>query len=214
MKSDSNASGPVRFPEKADDGSREDFFFEAGLSQRVVGYNFTATDGTKVVFREPRPTDAKLFMNFINSFVTEQYSGILIDSKVNLSEERRWLNGWISDIKHRKGVMLSVEMDGKIVGNCTISRMIWKQSHRAGMGIAVSKEMRGKGIGEELMKRTIDLARKRLRGLEMIELSVLAYNKRASGLYKKLGFVRVGRMPDSVKEGREYFDEFMMVRYL
>lgn len=180
----------------------------------MVSYNFTAKDGTKVVLREPRPTDAKLFMDFINSFVTEQFSGILIDSKVNLSAERRWLNGWISDIRHRKGVMLSVEMDGKIVGNCTVSRMIWKQSHRAAMGIAVRKEMREKGIGEELMRRTIDLAKRRLRGLEMIELSVLAYNKRAAGLYKKLGFARVGRMPDSVKEGREYFDEFVMVRYL
>lgn len=190
------------------------FSFRAGLSQLVVSYRFTTKDGTKVVFREPRRTDAKLLMDFINPFVTEQLSGILIDSKVNLKGERQWLSGWMSDINRRKGVMLSAEMGGRIVGNCTVSRMIWKQSHRAAMGIAVSKEMRGKGIGEELMKRTIDLARKRLRGLEMIELSVLAYNKKASGLYKKLGFMRVGRMPDSVKEGREYFDEFVMVRYL
>lgn len=174
----------------------------------------TATDGTRVVFREPKLTDTRGFMDFINEFVDEPGSGILINQRIDLKEEAQWLKTQIKDIKGRKTVMLTVELDGKIVGNCDIRRRPWKQSHRATMGIALSKEIRGMGIGEALMLKTIDLAEKRMPGLEMIDLSVLAYNKRAKGLYKKLGFVRVGRVPDSVKEGREYFGEELLIKRL
>ena len=101
-----------------------------------------------------------------------------------------------------------------MVGNCSIGRDKYKKSHRAGFGIALSKEARGKGIGTALAQRTIELARKRMRGLEMIGLTVINYNARAQELYKKLGFVEVARIPRSVKEGKEYFDEYVMYLYL
>ena len=79
------------------------------------------------------------------------------------------------------------------------------------LGVALSKEMRGRGIGEELMRRSIALAHKRFKGLERVELTTFSYNKRAQALYKKLGFIKVGRMPRALKEGRRYFDEFFMI---
>ncbi len=180
----------------------------------MARYRFTAKDGTEVAFREPRATDAERFMKFINEFVDEPRSGIPINKPVRLAEEKKWVRGRLSEIRSRMTVMLTVELDGEIVGNCDVKRRIWKQSHRGMVGIALSKKIRGKGIGEALMLRTIELARERMPGLEMLDLSVLAYNKRAKGLYKKLGFVRVGRVPAALKEGSRYVDEELMIKWL
>ena len=180
----------------------------------MTKHKFAARDGTVVVFREPRPSDAKLLMDFINAFVAEPMSGLLINKRVRLKEEKAWLRGWLADIRSRKGVMLLVEADGRIQGNCTVSRLVWKSSHMADAGIALSKDFRGRGIGEALMKETIELARKRMSGLEMIQLKAFDYNERALELYKKLGFVVVGRVPRANKEGKDYYDDVLMVEYL
>jgi RimJ/RimL family protein N-acetyltransferase len=64
------------------------------------------------------------------------------------------------------------------------------------------------------MEKAIQLARKRMRGLEMIQLKAFTYNERALELYRKLGFVEVGRIPRANKEGNEYFDDVLMVKFL
>lgn len=174
-------------------------------------YVFTANDGKKVVFREPRSTDARPLMEFINAFVEEERSGLLINKETKIREERRWLKSRLKSVKQKTVVMLVVERDGKIVGNCDVERRIWKESHRASLGIALSREIRGIGVGEELIKRIVALAKQRMHGLERLDLQVIDYNKRAKGLYRKVGFEKVARMPNAVKEGREYFDEDWMI---
>ncbi|MBU1914553.1 MAG: GNAT family N-acetyltransferase, partial [Candidatus Thermoplasmatota archaeon] len=170
--------------------------------------------GTRVLFREPRPKDAVQLMRFINALVVEKRSGLLMNTSVGLEDERAWLKSWRADIRRRKGVMLLVEVDGRIVGNCTVSRLPWKTSHAADVGIALSREMRGKGIGEALMINIIELARRRMRGLEMLHLKTLDYNERAQALYKRIGFIEVGRIPKANKEGKEYHDDVLMVKFL
>jgi len=180
----------------------------------VTQYRFTARDGTKVLIREPRPTDVRQLMDFINGFVKEPKSGLLIDKKVNLKEEKAWLKGWIADIRRREGLLLLVEVDGKIKGSCSVLRLKWKSSHVADLGIALSGDIRGKGIGEALMDKAITLARKRMRGLEIIQLKAFSYNERALEFYRKLGFVEVGRVPRVNKEGKNYYDDVLMTRSL
>ncbi len=153
-------------------------------------------------------------MRFINAFVTEEKSGLLINKRVDLKGEKAWLRGRLSDVRARKAVMLLVELDGRIVGNCDASRLQWKSSHVAEFGIALSREIRGRGIGEALMTKTIELAKMRMRGLEMLYLKAFAYNTRALALYKTLGFAEVGRIPWANKEGSEYYDDVLMVKYL
>lgn len=180
----------------------------------MVAFEFTAKDGTKLRFREPGPKDAAQLMMFINAFVSERRSGLLIDKSVGLSEERAWLKSWLDDIKKRKGVMLLVEADGRIVGNCTINRLPWKSSHVGDTGIALNRGIRGIGVGEALMTRTIELARRRMPGLEMLYLKAFDYNERARALYTKIGFVEVGRIPKANKERGEYHDDVLMVKHL
>ena len=178
----------------------------------MVRYAFRTLDGTRVVFREPRRGDAPQFMRLINEVIDEPSSGIMIDRRTSLGDEKRWVAGRIEVIRRRRLVMLTAELDGIIKGNCDIIREGWKKDHRAVLGIVVSKDLRGKGVGEELMRRTIELAERRLTGIENIDLSVLDYNRRAKALYSKLGFVEIARIPRGIREGRRYYDEILMTR--
>jgi len=186
----------------------------AALWLFVVKYTSKAKDGTRVVFREPRETDAVQLMNLINSVIDEPMSGLLMNKRTSLKDERKWLKHRIEDIKQRRTVMLVAEVDGRIMGNCDIVRRSAKESHRAVLGIVLLKEIRGKGIGEAIMVRAIELARKRFTGIEQIDLQTFSYNKRAQIVYRKVGFVKTGFVPRAIKEGSEYYGEDVMVLYL
>gem|GEM_PF-1343306 len=161
----------------------------------MVRFEHVASDGTEIVFREPVKGEARALMSFINSFVDEPMSGLLIDRKVSLRDEERWLESRLGEIRSRSTVMLLAELDGRIVGSCHMSRLPWKHSHRADIGVALKPELRGKGVGEALMRRTMELGIRRFHGLETIELSAFAYNDRALALYKKLGFEECAGSP-------------------
>lgn len=173
-----------------------------------------AKDGTEFGIREPTSADAKAMMRYINSVIREKKSGIIMDRPVTLKQEEEWLKARLEEIRKRTTVILVAEVDGKIVGNCHVSRHPWKEKHRAAIGIALVREARGKGIGQVLMKETMELSAKRMAGLESFDLSVLEYNDRAQALYRSLGFFEVGCIPRSMKEGEEYSDEKIMVRFI
>lgn len=180
----------------------------------MVKYTFMAKDRTRVVFREPRRTDARQLMGLINSVIEEPMSGLMMNKKIRLKEEVKWLDGRLSEIRRKNVVMLVAEVDGRITGNCDISRRSFKEIHRAVLGIVLCKEIRGKGIGEALMRRAIELARHRMKGLEQIDLQTFTYNRRAQNLYGKIGFVKTGCVPRAIKEGEDYHGEHVMVLYL
>lgn len=176
----------------------------------MVRYTHVASDGTELVFREPVKGEARKLMRFINPFVDEPRSGLLINKKVTLKDEEGWLDARLGEIRSRSVVMLLIESEGRVVGSCHMQRLSGKHWHRATLGVAIHKELRGKGVGEALMRRTMELGIKRFRGLETIELSSFSYNERAQSLYRKLGFEEFARIPRSSKEGSDYFDEVMM----
>ncbi len=169
-----------------------------------------ADDGTEIVLREPRADDRRQMMEFINSVIGEEMSGIVLDKKLTLRTEKAWLSGVLRDMRRKDAVMLLIESDGEILGNCHATRRTMKHAHRATIGIALMKKARGKGIGEVAMRATINLVRERMKGVEFIDLSTFGYNKRAQRLYKRLGFVKVGDIPSAVREGDQYFSEHLM----
>lgn len=176
----------------------------------MVEFHFTAKDGTRVVIREPSSADAPQLMMLINSVICEPMSGLMINERIGLADERKWVAGRIKEIRARRVVQLVAVVDGTIHGNCDIVRRRYKESHRAVLGIVIDGSLRGKGVGEAMMKRAIQVASRRMKGLEQIDLQTFSYNKRAQSLYRKLGFVQTGYVPRAIKEGRKYYGELVM----
>jgi RimJ/RimL family protein N-acetyltransferase len=98
---------------------------------------------------------------------------------------------------------------GRVVGWCDIRReTIPVYAHTGHLGMGLLPEYRGRGIGERLIRASIDAAR--AAGFERIELTVYARNERAAALYRKVGFVHEGTRTRGKKLDGEYDDVHMM----
>jgi len=97
----------------------------------------------------------------------------------------------------------------QVVGWCDAMRyQVNSLNHRAGIGMGVQKEYRGKQIGEKLLLATIEYSRQT--EIKRIDLDVREDNISAINLYKKCGFVEYARMKKGIfLEGR-FFDLISM----
>ncbi len=133
----------------------------------------------------------------------------LFNSKPTYEDEIKWFSALYSDIIKRDGFASVAERNGKVVGLCEIRAMTVREcvSHIGTLGIAIHRDSRGIGIGERLLKRTIDSSRDRF---EMIILDVFTTNVTARRLYSRLGFRSMGVLPNAVKRNQRYYDEERM----
>jgi RimJ/RimL family protein N-acetyltransferase len=87
-----------------------------------------------------------------------------------------------------------VAVDGeRVVGICDVhptATRIAAQQHNVTLGMLLLPDYRGKGLGERLLKTTIDACRGKW---ERIELGVYSHNERAHKLYSRNGFIEEGR---------------------
>ena len=91
------------------------------------------------------------------------------------------------------------EEDGAIVGLYILHpNNIGRCSHLANASYAVNADQRGKRIGEKLVVHSLELAK--AAGFRIMQFNaVVANNKGAIRLYKKLGFKELGTIPGGFK---------------
>ncbi len=103
-----------------------------------------------------------------------------------------------------------VAVDGTtIVGWCDLrAETIPVYAHEAMLGMGLLEGYRGRGLGERLLRTTLEAAWRA--GFERVSLSVYAKNQRAAALYRKAGFVVEGCRVRGKKLDGEYDDVLMM----
>lgn len=85
-------------------------------------------------------------------------------------------------------------------------------AHRAYIVIGIHCESRGKGVGTSLFEHMHSWAKKA--GIHRLELTVIAYNKAAIALYKKMGYEIEGVKKDSLFIDGKYVDEYYMAKMI
>jgi RimJ/RimL family protein N-acetyltransferase len=143
---------------------------------------------------------------FINDLVGEKNSepnlGIVADRKQTREEEAEWLANQITGIERGNIVSVVAEVEGKLVGNSSVTRGSYEDTKRHGyLGIAISKKHRDRGIGLEMMRTLVKESRKA--GLKTVELEVFANNPQAIHVYERTGFKEAGRIPEEDAEKGE-----------
>lgn len=80
--------------------------------------------------------------------------------------------------------------------------------HCGVLGMGLLPDRRGRGLGRELMRRTIEAAR--AFGLARVELTVRDDNAPAKALYRELGFEVEGRKACALRVDGVFHDLIMM----
>ncbi len=134
---------------------------------------------------------------------------ILFAEKPTLADEASWFLALYRSVLTGERVALVAEADGRAVGLVEVRRALPhpEVGHVGELGIAVHREYRGKGVGTRLLQEALSQARGRF---QVINLRVFSDNVRAKALYRKMGFVTVGRVPKAVHRAGRYFDEEIM----
>ncbi len=121
---------------------------------------------------------------------------------------RRFRRSWTGEGAH----LVAVE-EGRVVGGLSIRRDAHESTrHVATLGMFVTRDRRGRGIGSALMDEALRWARSV--GVERVELTVYPHNVAAMALYRKFGFVEEGRLVRHAKKSYGYEDEILMAAWL
>jgi RimJ/RimL family protein N-acetyltransferase len=136
----------------------------------------------------------------------------LFAERPTLADEVSWFEGHFRRALAGEEIFLVAELDGHVVGSCTIGRVGpgpgSEVSHVGELGILVHLDHRGKGVGTALLERSLYEARSKF---EVVFLSVFSVNEVAQRLYRRFGFSVCRHLPRHVKRGGRYFDEERMV---
>jgi RimJ/RimL family protein N-acetyltransferase len=172
---------------------------------------FPAKDGREVVLRTPRWEDLDELLELINSLVDEG-AEIGKNKKATREEEINWLASLIARVEKGETSFLVADVKGKIIASSDVNPRTGYESHVGGIGIVIRHGYRDVGIGTEIMRTQIDLARKM--GLKVLTLTAFASNERAIHVYEKVGFVQTGRIPRKHFKDGKYIDEVIMTNLL
>lgn len=116
---------------------------------------------------------------------------------------------FLSHLRQTNGIILVARTEGQVVGWCDIHRgSAPRFDHTGSLGMGVSKDFRGKGIGEALMRKALQLAREKK--MEIVTLSVFSSNRAAIKMYEKIGFEIDGVRKDFSKLEGRYEDITLM----
>jgi diaminopimelate decarboxylase len=162
-----------------------------------------------IVIRAARPGDVASFLQHLQSVADERR---FIRTEQVAGSRRLWKQRFRSSRTDRSLSLVAVD-GAKVVGSLGIQREAGRASeHVASLGMSVTKEWRGRGIGTALMAEAMHWARGV--GVEKVSLTVYPSNSRAIALYRRFGFVDEGRLSGQSKKSYGYEDEVIMSRWL
>lgn len=177
-----------------------------------VVYEGKSKKDKAVIVRYPASDDAQAMCDYINALSKEQTFVRFQGEEVTLEDETKYLKEQLQKIDKKKTVQLLVFCNNKLIGISEIDMKDRTESHEGVLGISVSDEYRGEGIGKKLMELTLEEAKNNIPHLKIITLGVFGSNNLAVDMYKKFGFKEYGRLPKGVFRRGEYDDHVYMYK--
>lgn len=174
---------------------------------------FKLKDGRTALLRSPTAADAAALVEYLK--ITAEETPFLLrcpeECTMTVEQEEAYLRRSVDIADH---VMILCEVDGKIAGNCNLSRMNkLKTRHRGEIGIALVRKYWNLGIGTAMFEEMLRLATEW--GIAQLELEVIEGNDRAIALYEKMGFSIVAAKPNAIRlPDGSLLKEYLMIRQL
>jgi len=167
-------------------------------------------DGLEVkILDTPNNVPVVELQKFINGLITEE-AWVLRTKKVSLDEEKLWKKEKVAAI--RKGqIVFTIAIHGKeVAGLCEARIQSGRERKNVCMAVGVSTKFRRKGLGEFLLRTSIEKARKKFKP-NNIFLTVAEPNLGARKLYAKVGFRKIAKFPDWLENNGKYHNQLWLV---
>jgi RimJ/RimL family protein N-acetyltransferase len=182
--------------------------FETG---RVIKI-FTSEKGNEIVIRYPKWEDLDNMLAYINALIDEDTFINLYDKHVTRKEEQESFTKWFKNMQERKGCSIVGESKGTLIASCGFTCLTGRSKNIAELGITIHKDYRDEGIGTVLMETLIEEARRI--NVRTLRLNCFENNERALHLYEKVGFKRIGILPEALAYKGTYIGEILMYKNL
>jgi len=179
----------------------------------VVVKTLTTKKGHELVIRHMLVSDAEVATEYINELSSEDTFITFSGEQLTIEEEQKYYAECAQQVKNHHMIHLLCFCDGKLIGVSNITRDLAgkKRSYHVGtFGISVRSAYRGEGVGEILMRTTIEETKKHIPGLRLIKLFVYGENTIGQRLYSKVGFKEYSRLPQGVYFHNQFCDEIGM----
>jgi putative acetyltransferase len=161
---------------------------------------------TGVEIRYTEAGDAKYLKKWLMEEETSRWFPMYDEVEVDDAVGR-----WIGFYRYK--CSLTAVKDGVPCGLTTLYLQPYRKlAHQCEFGIIVGDGYRGQGVGSELLKNLMVLAKENFR-IELLHLTVYAENP-AIRLYRRFGFREFGRQSHWIKEDGAYVARIFMERFL
>jgi len=98
------------------------------------------------------------------------------------------VRAWVEALDYNRVLPLLAVIEDRVVGNATLHRRDRPYSHIGEVRIFLSKDFRGRGLGTEMLKTLMDLARRE--GLHWLQAEVFASQPKVIRAFEGLNFER------------------------
>ena len=171
---------------------------------------YALKDGRTLTMRDPALADAAAMIAYAK-VVGGETDFLLMDENgiegLTLAGEEEWIRNTL-DMPNTK--MFLGYVGNELVTLCDVRAAARKRiAHVAGIALSVRRDFWHLGVGSIAMRAMIDFA-KSTGALRTLSLEVREGNERAIALYRRFGFVEVGRHKARINVRGMYYDEILM----
>jgi RimJ/RimL family protein N-acetyltransferase len=177
-----------------------------------IVYQGKTKTGKDIIIRYPEISDLEEMLKFINTVSDEKTFITYQGEHETLESERKYLKKRLEDINNKKVVHLLAFYGDELIGLSDIKIGEKTEKHIGLLGLIIAKNFRGEGIGKILMGLVEDEAKINIPGIKIIILEVYSTNDIARGLYKKMGFVEYGTLPNGISRNGKFEDAVLMYK--
>ncbi|MBP9781175.1 GNAT family N-acetyltransferase [Candidatus Woesebacteria bacterium] len=178
---------------------------------------FTTKKNRTVTIRLLTLEDSEQSREYINQISAEDTFIGFSGEQLTADQELDYIKESIASMNEGNSLHLVAEFEGKIVAMCDARRdmsLKKRSAHIAQFGLTVTREFRGEGLGEAILKLTIDILPTYITNIRLLKLSTFGPNEVALALYQKLGFQQYGVLSGGIFFHDQFVDHILMSRPL
>lgn len=161
-----------------------------------------------LTIRRAGPEDAAAIARIYNEGIVDRIA--TLETETRTEEERRQ---WLAAKGERHPVFVA-ESDGAVVAWGSLNPFNARRCYDpvADFSVYVARERRGTGLGRAMLQHLLDAAR--TLGFHKLVLATFPFNTAGVGLYKRLGFRRVGIYREQGQLDGRWVDILIMEKLL